>query len=142
LAAVQIVVMVTVGDQPCRPVARAADAAGHVRDRVDEREQLGDIAVIRRRRGPGERDAVAVDQYVVLYTSTAAIDRTRPETRTAVLGLQWPRRVRDHRLPPASGGQPVHRFMRAVAACARCERLPAIAFRIEEVLRLQPVPAR
>jgi hypothetical protein len=79
LAAVNVVVVATVGDQPCWPVTRTADTTAHVRDRIDQREQLRDVVAIRRRRGPGEQDAIGVDQDVVLDTSTAAIDRTRPQ---------------------------------------------------------------
>ncbi len=58
-----------------------------MRDRVDEREELGDVVAVRGRRRPGQRDAVAVDQDVVLDTGAAAIDGTRAKAGTAFLRL-------------------------------------------------------
>lgn len=79
LPAVLVVVVTAIGDQPLRPLPRPSDASAHAGDRVDERQQLGDIVAVRRGRRPGERQPTAVGQDVVLDAFATAVDRARAE---------------------------------------------------------------
>ena len=81
LPPVAVVVVATIGDQPRRPLSWATDAAAHRRDRIDERQQLGDVVAVRRRCRPREREAAAVRQEVVLDAAPATVDRARPKPR-------------------------------------------------------------
>ncbi len=53
---------------------RAAALAAHRRDRLDEREQLGDVVAVRGRGEAGERDPACVADQVMLGTAFAPVD--------------------------------------------------------------------
>jgi hypothetical protein len=71
-----VVVVAAVGDQDLRSPSRPADAAADGRHPVEQFQQLGDVVAVRAGQRPGERDAAAVYEQVVLAACSAAIDRT------------------------------------------------------------------
>ena len=56
LAAADGEVVATIGSEALGPAARAADAAVHGRDALDEWDQLGEVVAVAARDRPGERD--------------------------------------------------------------------------------------
>jgi hypothetical protein len=68
------VVVAAVGDQHPRSASRAANSAAYRRHPVEQLEQLGDIVAVTTGQRPGERDAAAVYEQVVLAACPAAID--------------------------------------------------------------------
>ena len=77
LAAVEVMVVAAVSDQPLRPPPRPARPAPHGRDRLQQQEQLRAFVAVRAGDRPGERDPAAVGQQVVLRTAAASVDRAR-----------------------------------------------------------------
>jgi hypothetical protein len=73
-AAVLVVVVAAVGDQPLGTTSWAADAAADGRHPVEQLEQLRDVVAVAAGERPGERDAAAVYEQVVLAACSAAID--------------------------------------------------------------------
>jgi len=73
-AAVLVVVVASVGEQGFGSSSRPADAAADGRDAVEQLDQLGDVVAVAARERPGERDAAAVYEQVVLAAAPAAID--------------------------------------------------------------------
>lgn len=74
--AVLVVVVTSVGDQRPRPASRSTDPAAHRWHSVEQLEQLRDVVAVAAGERPGERDATAVYEEVVLAARSAAIDRT------------------------------------------------------------------
>ena len=72
--AVLVVVVAAVGDQGARPSPRPTDTPTYGRHAVEQLEQLRDVVAVAARQGPGERDASAVYEEVVLAAPAAAID--------------------------------------------------------------------
>jgi hypothetical protein len=66
LAAVLVVVIAAVGQEPVRALAWPARLALHGLDPVGERQQLGDVVAIAAGQGDRQRYAVGVGQQVVL----------------------------------------------------------------------------
>lgn len=66
LAAVLLVVIAAVGEQPLGALAWAPRLAADRTDGIDEREQLGDVVAMPAGQRDRERDAAAVGQQVVL----------------------------------------------------------------------------
>ena len=77
LAAVLVVVVASVGSNTVGPPARPADLAAHWRDLVDQWDQLGDVVAVAAGDAPGEREAAAVYQEVVLGAVSGSINRAR-----------------------------------------------------------------
>ena len=75
-AAVLVVVVAAVGDQRSWSATRAANAAADRWYPVEQLEQLGDVVAVAAGQRPGQRDATAVYEEVVLAAPPAAIDRT------------------------------------------------------------------
>ena len=75
LAAVLVVVIAAVGDQTVGTATRPADAATHGRHGVEQRDQLSDVVAVAAGQAPGEWEAAAVDEEVMLGARPAAIDR-------------------------------------------------------------------
>ena len=65
-AAVGVVVVGAVGDERVGAQPRPPDLALDRPDRVDQRQQLGDVVAVAAGQGGGERDAAGVGQKVVL----------------------------------------------------------------------------
>ena len=72
--AVFVVVVAAVGEQRTRSTARPARTAAHRRDAIEQLEQLADVVAVRRRQRPGERQAAAVYEEMVLAAGSATID--------------------------------------------------------------------
>ena len=74
---VLVVVVTPVGDQrvgsPPRPAAQTRDR----RDRIEQRDQLGDVVAVAARECPGERDPARVDQEVMLGAVSRSVNRAR-----------------------------------------------------------------
>lgn len=66
LAAVPFRVVAAVGEQTLRALAWSTAAAPDLRDEVDQRKQLGDVVSVAGGECPGQRDAAAVYEQVVL----------------------------------------------------------------------------
>src|SRR5438876_25639 len=71
-------VVAAVGEERVRPTAWASASPAQRRDRLDEREQLDDVGLIGAGEQAGERDAVGVDDQVVLAPGLAPVDGARP----------------------------------------------------------------
>ena len=74
-AAVLVVVVAAVCDQRPGSASWPADAAADGRHSVEQLEQLGDVVAVAARERPGERDAAAVYEQVVLAAGSATVDR-------------------------------------------------------------------
>jgi hypothetical protein len=77
LPAVELVVVATVGDQAAWPLLRRSRPAAHGRDRFEQQQQLRAFVSVGAGDRPGERDAAAVGQQVVLRAAAAPVDRAR-----------------------------------------------------------------
>jgi hypothetical protein len=103
-AAVLVVVVAAVGAQGIRSTARSATAATHCRDRVEQRDQLGDVVAVAARDREGERSSVRVDEEVLLGAGTASINRAR--ARFGAPFFAWTcdesTTARDHSISPAA----------------------------------------
>jgi hypothetical protein len=73
-AAVLVVVVAAVGDQDPRATAWPPDTATHGWHAIEQLEQLGDVVAVAAGERPGQRDAAAVYEQVVLAPCPAAID--------------------------------------------------------------------
>ena len=80
-AAVLVVVVAAVSEQRLRSTTRPAGTAAHRWDAIEQLEQLGDVVAVGGGNGPGERQAAAVYEEVVLAAAPAAIDRAWPGFR-------------------------------------------------------------
>jgi hypothetical protein len=73
--AILVVVVAAVGEQRLRSTARAAATTAHRRDAIEQLEQLCDVVSVGCGERPGQRQASAVYEEVVLAAAPAAIDR-------------------------------------------------------------------
>ena len=67
-------VVAAVGKECIRSAPWSSAFAAYGRDRLDEREQLGDVVAVGGGEQAGERDAVGVGDQVVLAAGATAID--------------------------------------------------------------------
>jgi hypothetical protein len=81
-AAVLVVVVAAVGDQRSRSAARPADPA-------EQLEQLGDVVAVASGERPGERDAAAVYEEMVLAAQAAAVDRAGAGLEAPFFACRW-----------------------------------------------------
>jgi hypothetical protein len=88
-AAVLVVVVAAVSDQRLGPAPRPADPAPHGRHAVEQLEQLGDVVAVAAGERPGERDAAAVYEEMVLAAPAAAIDRAGTGFRAPFFACRW-----------------------------------------------------
>lgn len=79
-AAVLVVVVAAVGEHQVGLLAGPADLAGNRArvQRVEQRQQLGDVVAVAAGQRDRERDAACVDQQVVFGARAGTIDRGRP----------------------------------------------------------------
>ena len=77
LAPVFVGVVATVGGQALGRAARAANLAGYRGDRIEQRDQLGDVMAVAAGDRPGEREPARVDQEVMLGAVSGSINRAR-----------------------------------------------------------------
>lgn len=85
LVPVDLVVIAAVGIQVLGATQRLAALAADRRDGLDQRDQLGDVVAVAAGGGRGERDAVRLDDQVVLAAGLAPVHRAglRPAARRA-----------------------------------------------------------
>ena len=88
-APVLVVVVAAVGDQCSGPTSWAADAAADGRHPVEQLEQLGDIVAVAAGERPGERDAAAVYEQVVLAARAAAVNRAGTCLGAPFFACRW-----------------------------------------------------
>jgi hypothetical protein len=69
------VVVAAVGEQRPRPTPRPSDPSADGRHAVEQLDQLGDVVAVAAGERPGERDAAAVYEEMMLAPPAAAIDR-------------------------------------------------------------------
>jgi hypothetical protein len=74
---VRLGVVGAVGKNCQRSSAWASALPAHGRDRLDERQELGDVVEVGTREQAGERDAVSVGDQVALAAGSAAVDGAR-----------------------------------------------------------------
>ena len=72
---VLVVVVAAVGEQRLRSTTRPTATTAHRWDAVEQFEQLGDVVAVGGRHCPGERQAAAIYEEVMLAAAPAAIDR-------------------------------------------------------------------
>jgi hypothetical protein len=88
-AAVLVMVVAAIGDQRPRSAPPPADAAADGWHPVEQLEQLGDVVAVAAGEGPGERDAAAVYEQVVLAAATAPVDRARTCLGAPFFACRW-----------------------------------------------------
>lgn len=76
-AAVLVVVVSAVGVQPLWPVPGSASQSSYAGDRIEKRDQLGDVVPVPAGQRGSERGAAVIDEYMVLGAGTASVDRRR-----------------------------------------------------------------
>lgn len=74
-APVLVMVAASVGEEHVRPSAWPPDDAGHRGDLVHEGQELGDVVAVSAGQRHRERDALAVDEDVVLAARSSTVDR-------------------------------------------------------------------
>lgn len=74
-AAVLVEVVAPVGIQVPRLTARSPSQPPDRRNRIEQRQELGDVVAVAAGEGDGERGSVPVNYQVVLGTRTGAVDR-------------------------------------------------------------------
>ena len=79
--AVLVVVVAAVSDQRARSTARPPDPSPHGRHAVEQLNQLRDVVAVAAGERPGQRDAAAVYEEVMLAPSPAAINGARTRFR-------------------------------------------------------------
>ena len=77
LTATTRVVIGTVAGHSLGSPTRPAELAAHGRHTVDERDQLRAVVAVAAGKRPGERDAAALDEEVVLGAQSGSINRAR-----------------------------------------------------------------
>ena len=87
--AVLVVVVAAVGEQCSGSSSGASDPAADGRHPVEQFEQLGDVVAVAACECPGERDAAAVYEEVVLAARPAAIDGAGTRFRAPFLAWMW-----------------------------------------------------
>ena len=75
---VLVVVVTPIGDDDLRSPARAAPAPSDGRNRVDERDELGDVVAVTAGQCRGERDAASFADQVVFRAGLCPVDGARP----------------------------------------------------------------
>ena len=80
-AAVLVVVVAAVGDDAVRAMSGSTGAAADVRHAVEQREQLRDVVAVAAGERPGQRDAAAVYEEMLLATAPASVDRAGTRLR-------------------------------------------------------------
>jgi hypothetical protein len=103
--------------EPFWSPAGTAAAAAHGRDRVDQRDHLGDVVAVAAGQSDRERAAATTDDQVVLGAAPGAVDRARP-------GLGAPPNARTCELSIAARDQSIRSASFSFAnssSCSRCQ---------------------
>lgn len=72
---VRLGVVAAVGEENVRSAPWSAALSAQGRDRLDERDELGDVVAVGGGKQAGERDAVCIRDQVMLAPSPIAVDR-------------------------------------------------------------------
>jgi hypothetical protein len=88
-ASVLVVVVASVGEQRPGPSSGSADAATDGRHSVEQFEELGDVVAVAAGERPGERDAAAVYEEVMLAAAAAPVDRTGTSFGAPFFACRW-----------------------------------------------------
>ena len=104
LVAVGLVVVAAVGNEYIGLAARSPASPSHRRDRLDQRQQLGDVVPVAAGEGDGQRNAATVADQVVLRAGLASVDRARARGRAPLLARMWEAsaHARDQSICPAA----------------------------------------
>jgi hypothetical protein len=103
-AAVFVVVVAAVADDPVGSAAGPADEPGDRRYALEQRDQLGDVVAVSARKRVGKRDPRGVDEEVVLGAGSAPVDRARARFGAPFFACTWLESTiaRDHSISPAA----------------------------------------
>ncbi len=74
-AAVFVVVVTSIRNDAVGAMSRSTGTAADVRHAVEQRQQLCDVVAVAAGERPGQRDAAAVYEEMLLTTATAPVDR-------------------------------------------------------------------
>jgi predicted alpha-1,6-mannanase (GH76 family) len=87
--AVVVVVVAAVSDQHSGSTSWPADAAADGRHPIEKLEELRDVVAVAAGESPGEWDAAAVYQQVVLAAATAPVDGAGTCLGTPFFACRW-----------------------------------------------------
>ena len=110
-------VVTAVSEEHGWSASRSSDDSPDCRDRLDERQKLGDVMCVGPGEEAGERDTVGVGDQVMLGAGLAPIDRTRP-------GLAAPKRARsvaESQTARERSSRPDRRSRASSCSCSRCQ---------------------
>ena len=101
--AVLVVVVAAVSDDTVRSPPRPSDTATDRRHPIEQREQLGDVVAVAAGQRPGQRDAAAVYEEMLLAATPAPVDRAGTRLRAPFFACTWLESAiaRDHSISPA-----------------------------------------
>ena len=86
---VLVVVVAAIGDQRAGSASWPTDAAADGRHSVEQLQQLGDVVAVTAGERPGERDAAAVYEQVVLAAGSAAVNRAGTRFGAPFFACRW-----------------------------------------------------
>jgi hypothetical protein len=132
-APVLVVVVAAVCVEPARTATWFADHAVDRRDRVDERDQLGDVVAVPAGECDGQWDAARVGDQGVLGAGLAAVDRARPGV---VPPLSARRGVESTRAADRSS-RPAARSSASSSSCSCCQP-PASCHSVNRRQQVEP----
>jgi hypothetical protein len=110
-------VVTAVSEEHGWSASRSSDDSPDCRDRLDERQKLGDVMCVGPGEEAGERDTVGVGDQVMLGAGLAPIDRTRP-------GLAAPksaRSVAESQTARERSSRPDRRSRASSCSCSCCQ---------------------
>ena len=117
---VLVVVVGAVGDHALGTSPRPPAHTSNRRDRVEERDQLGDVVAVAARDREGERDPGRVDEEMLLGAGTASAHWARARFGAPFFACTWLESMtaRDHSISPAARNRDSN------SACS-CSHTPA-----------------
>jgi len=113
--AVLVVVVAAVGEEPSGAAQRPADPATDGRDRVEQRDELGDVVAVPAGQGDRDRGAVGVGDQVMLGAGPATVDRRRARLLPPLRARTW----EESTAAVARSRSPLARSSESSAACRR-----------------------
>lgn len=132
-APVLVVVVAAVGVDPARPATRFADDVPDGWDRVDERDQLGDVVAVPAGERDGQRDPARVGDQVMLGAGLAPVDRARPGVVPSLSTRRW---VESTRAADRSSS-PAARSSASKRSCSCCQT-PASCHSVNRRQHVEP----
>ncbi len=103
-AAVFVVVVAAVGDDAVGATSGSAGAAADGWHAIEQREQLRDVVAVTAGERPGQRDAAAVYEEMMLTATAASVDRAGTRLRAPFFACMWLESAiaRDQSISPAA----------------------------------------